>query len=174
MPTTLLCAARFCGLRACVFRCPLLLSAATVHVGVKQRVDDFSKYLYLTRVKNAQVILDAIQDGVARLTWKHDTFAYPDSHDSAANRYRGLETGRRPNVQLNSESVVVKPDVASVQIEKEAASQARLLLKPMLMAGHARLGLRSRVESQQKFRLPNLRSGYHPADFRDGSTVQLL
>jgi hypothetical protein len=121
MPTTLLWAARFCGLRACVCRCPtssLLLSAATVHVGVKQRVDDFSKYLYLTRVKNAQVILDAIQDGVARLTWKHDTFAYADSHDSAANRYRGLETGRRPNVQLNSESVVVKPDVASAQIEK--------------------------------------------------------
>jgi hypothetical protein len=38
------------------------------HVGVKQLVDDFAKYLYLPRVKNAQVILDAIQDGVARLT----------------------------------------------------------------------------------------------------------
>jgi hypothetical protein len=94
------------------------------HVGVKQLVDDFAKYLYLPRVKNAQVILDAIQDGVARLTWKQDTFAYADSYDSAAGRYRGLEAGRRPNVQLNSESVVVKPDVASGQIEKEAASQA--------------------------------------------------
>ena len=37
------------------------------HVGVKQLVDDFAKYVYLPRVKNAQVILDAIQDGVARL-----------------------------------------------------------------------------------------------------------
>ena len=93
------------------------------HVGVKQLVDDFAKYLYLPRVKNAQVILDAIQDGVARLTWKQDTFAYADSFDAAANRYRGLEAGRRPSVQLNSDSVVVKPDVASEQIEKEAASQ---------------------------------------------------
>src|SRR5271166_3808659 len=76
------------------------------NVGVKQLVDDFAKYLYLPRVKNAQVILDAIQDGVARLTWKQDTFAYADSYDAAAGRYRGLEAGRRPNVQLNSESVV--------------------------------------------------------------------
>lgn len=91
------------------------------HVGVKQLVDDFAKYLYLPRVKNAQVILDAIQDGAARLTWKRDTFAYADSYDVSANRYRGLEAGRRVTVQLNSESVVVKPDVASEQIEGESA-----------------------------------------------------
>jgi hypothetical protein len=87
---------------------------------VKQLVDDVAKYLYLPRVKNAQVILDAIQDGVARLTWKQDTFAYADSYDSQAGRYRGLEAGRRPNVQLNSESLVVKPEVAAEQMEKEA------------------------------------------------------
>ena len=78
------------------------------HVGVKQLVDDFAKYLYLPRVKNAQVILDAIQDGVARLTWKQDTFAYADSYDAAASRYRGLEGRPSVTVQLNSESVVVK------------------------------------------------------------------
>ena len=93
------------------------------HVGVKQLVDDFAKYLYLPRVKNAQVMLDAIQDGVARLTWKQDTFAYADSYDATAGRYRGLEAGRRPNVQLNSESVVIKPDVAAEQMEREAAAK---------------------------------------------------
>ena len=80
------------------------------HVGVKQLVDDFAKYLYLPRVKNAQVILDAIQDGVSRLTWSQDTFAYADYYDATADRYRGLEAGRRPTVQLNANSVVVKPD----------------------------------------------------------------
>ena len=94
------------------------------HVGVKQLVDDFAKYVYLPRVKNAQVILDAIQDGVARLTWKQDTFAYADSYDAAAARYRGLEAGRRPNVQLNSESVVIKPEVAAAQMEKDAAQSS--------------------------------------------------
>ena len=91
------------------------------HVGVKQLADDFAKYLYLPRVKNAQVILDAIQDGVGRLTWSQDTFAYADYYDAAADRYRGLEAGRRPTVQLNANSVVVKPDVAAAQIEKDSA-----------------------------------------------------
>ena len=91
------------------------------HVGVKQLVDDFAKYLYLPRVKNAQVILDAIQDGVGRLTWSQDTFAYADYYDATADRYRGLEAGRRPTVQLNANSVVVKPDVAAAQIEKDSA-----------------------------------------------------
>src|SRR6202035_1174977 len=86
------------------------------HVGVKQLVDDFAKYLYLPRVKNAQVILDAIQDGVSRLTWSQDTFAYADYYDDAADRYRGIEVGRRPTVQLTSTSVVVKPEVAASQI----------------------------------------------------------
>jgi hypothetical protein len=84
-------------------------------------VDDFAKYLYLPRVKNAQVILDAIQDGVGRLTWSQDTFAYADYYDATADRYRGLEAGRRPTVQLNANSVVVKPDVAAAQIEKDCA-----------------------------------------------------
>jgi hypothetical protein len=91
------------------------------HVGVKQLVDDFAKYLYLPRVKNAQVILDAIQDGVGRLTWSQDTFAYADYYDATADRYRGLEAGRRPTVQMTANSVVVKPDVAAAQIEKDSA-----------------------------------------------------
>jgi hypothetical protein len=84
-------------------------------------VDDFAKYLYLPRVKNAQVILDAIQDGVGRLTWSQDTFAYADYYDATADRYRGLEAGRRPTVQLNANSVVVKPDIAAAQVEKDSA-----------------------------------------------------
>ncbi len=93
------------------------------HVGVKQLVDDFAKYLYLPRVKNAQVILDAIQDGASRLTWSQDTFAYADYYDSTADRYRSLEAGSRPTVQLTANSVVVKPGVAAAQMEKDAASR---------------------------------------------------
>jgi hypothetical protein len=91
------------------------------HVGVKLLVDDFAKYLYLPRVKNAQVILDAIQDGVGRLTWSQDAFAYADYYDAASDRYRGLEAGRRPTVQLTGNSVVVKPEVAAAQIAKDSA-----------------------------------------------------
>jgi hypothetical protein len=91
------------------------------HVGVKQLVDDFAKYLYLPRVKNAQVLLAAIEDGVGRITWEQDAFAYADYFDTAADRYRGLEAGRRPTVQLNANSVVVKPGVAAAQIQRDSA-----------------------------------------------------
>jgi hypothetical protein len=91
------------------------------HVGVKQLFDDFAKYLYLPRVKNAEVILDAIQDGASRLTWSQDTFAYADYFDPATERYRGIEAGRRPTVQLNASSVVVKPEIAAAQMQKDSA-----------------------------------------------------
>jgi hypothetical protein len=88
---------------------------------VKQLVEDFAKYLYLPRVKNAQVLLDAIQDGVSRLTWEQETFAYADYYDGTADRYPGIEVGRRPTIQLNPNSVVVRPTVAAAQIQKDSA-----------------------------------------------------
>jgi hypothetical protein len=95
------------------------------HVGVKQLVDDFAKYLYLPRVKNAQVILDAIQDGISRFTWAQDAFAYADYYDAGADRYRGLEAGQRATIQLNATSVVVKPEVANAQIESDSGAARR-------------------------------------------------
>jgi hypothetical protein len=68
------------------------------------------------------VILDAIQDGVSRLTWSQDAFAYADYYDATSDRYRGLEAGRRPTVQMTANSVVVKPEVAAAQIEKDSAA----------------------------------------------------
>jgi hypothetical protein len=94
------------------------------HVGVKQLVDDFAKYQYLPRVKNSQVILDAIQDGISRFTWRQETFAYADSYDDASGRYLGLETGRRAPIELNSRSVVVKPEAAAAQQDADAAAAA--------------------------------------------------
>ncbi len=94
------------------------------HIGVKQLVDDFTKYLYLPRVKNSQVILDAIQSGISLLTWRQETFAYADSYDSAAGRYRGLSNPPHSTsvVRLDSSSVIVKPEVAAAQLEKELAA----------------------------------------------------
>jgi hypothetical protein len=91
-------------------------------VGVKQLIEDSTKYLYLPRVKNSQVLVEAIQDGVNLITWKKDTFAYADSFDQGAQRYRGLVVARRPSVQVNSSSLVVKSEAAWEQLEKDAAT----------------------------------------------------
>ena len=38
------------------------------------------------------MLLAAIRDGVSLLTWENDAFAFADSFDEGAGRYRGLRT----------------------------------------------------------------------------------
>jgi hypothetical protein len=49
------------------------------HVALKQLAEDFAKYLYLPRLRDVDVLLAAIRDGLGLLNWQQDTFAYADS-----------------------------------------------------------------------------------------------
>ncbi len=59
------------------------------HVAVKQLVEDFARYLYLPRLAGPEVLVQAIRDGVALLTWQSDTFAYAESYDEGAGALPG-------------------------------------------------------------------------------------
>ena len=48
------------------------------HVAIKQLVEDFARYLYLPRLKEPAVLLEAIRDGLRLLTWSQDSFAYAE------------------------------------------------------------------------------------------------
>ena len=89
------------------------------HVEVRQLVDDFGRYLYLPRLGGPQVLMRAIQDGVAQLTWATDAFALAESHDDSAGRYRGLRGGRTVEVLPESAELLVKPEVARKQLDEE-------------------------------------------------------
>lgn len=91
------------------------------HVAIKQLAEDFARYLYLPRLSNSQVLLGAIKDGVSLLTWEMDSFAYADSFDEAAGRYRGLRCGQNVLVTVN-EGMLVKSEVARKQAEADAAT----------------------------------------------------
>jgi hypothetical protein len=65
------------------------------NVGIRQLVDDFARYLYLPRLAGPDVLAQTIRDGIGLLTWRSDTFAYAESYDEAASRYRGLRGGLR-------------------------------------------------------------------------------
>jgi len=93
----------------------------TEHVTVKQLAEDFGRYLYLPRLSDAQVLLEAINDGVTLLTWEKETFAYADSYDEAAGRYRGLRHSHRLLLTDVNVGMVVKPEAARRQIDAEAA-----------------------------------------------------
>ncbi|MGE0884280.1 MAG: ATP-binding protein [Blastocatellales bacterium] len=92
------------------------------HVAVKQLVEDFARYIYLPRLKNPEVLLSAIRDGLALMLWPQESFAYADSFDEAAQRYVGLRAGRHIEISgENSSGLLVQPDVAQRQIEAETA-----------------------------------------------------
>ncbi len=108
------------------------------HVPIKQLVEDFARYLYLPRLKHPDVLLSAIRDGLALLTWSMDSFAYADSYDEAVSRYRGLRCGQMVAVFADSApGLVVKPDVALKQYEAETRSLPSAPTGPGMAAGNS-------------------------------------
>jgi Tfp pilus assembly protein PilP len=68
------------------------------HVAIKQLVEDFARYLYLPRLRNTGVLLEAMREGLRLLTWARGSFAFADAFDDKAGRYVGLRYGQMVNV----------------------------------------------------------------------------
>ena len=92
------------------------------HVSIKQIVEDFAQYLYLPRVSDPKVLLNAISDGSTLLTWEQDAYAFADSFDDEAKRYRGLRGGKVVSLpDTDAPGLLVKPDIARRQLDAERA-----------------------------------------------------
>jgi hypothetical protein len=92
------------------------------HVAIKQLADDFARYLYLPRLKDSDVLLAAVKNGVEQLLWEHDSFAYAEGWDALRERYRGLRAGQTGAVSV-SEGLVVQAAAARRQLDAEAAAR---------------------------------------------------
>lgn len=94
------------------------------HVAIKQLVEDFARYLYLPRLREPAVLLNAIREGVALLTWEQDSFAYAESFDESAGRYRGIRGGQNVSlVDADAPGLIVKQGVARKQLEAESVKK---------------------------------------------------
>ena len=92
------------------------------HVSIKQIVEDFARYLYLPRLRDSTVLLNAISAGVALLTWEQEAYALADSFDDEAKRYRGLRGGQVVSLpDADAPGLLVKPDIARQQLDAERA-----------------------------------------------------
>ena len=89
------------------------------HVAIRQLVDDFARYLYLSRLRDPSVLVNAIQEGFRALTWREDSFAYADLYDEAKGRYAGLRGGEGITVSDHDAGLLVRSDVAAAQLEAE-------------------------------------------------------
>lgn len=105
------------ALRQEMDRIPLWRSEA---VAIQQLIEDFASYLYLPRLKEPAVLLAAVREGLALLTWEQDSFAYADRYDQATGRYQGLRSGQQiPLADSPTLGVLVKTEVARRQMEDE-------------------------------------------------------
>jgi hypothetical protein len=104
------------------------------HVSTKQLADDYAQYLYLQRVRDPEVLITSIRQGLESITWRSDTFAYAARFEAASERYFDLVGGKICTVLMDGNSLLVKPDVAAKQIELERANMQR---KPQETGGVA-------------------------------------
>jgi hypothetical protein len=95
-------------------------------VGVKQLTEDMARYLYLPRLRDTDVLIKAMEDGLARLNWRDETFAYAEALNEKHQRYEGLQAGKAVRVLTDGRSVLVQPAVAAAQIEAEERERNKI------------------------------------------------
>ena len=88
------------------------------HVAVAQLLEDFARYLYLPRLRSPELLTEAAVGGVSSLMWEEETFAYAEGFDEAKGRYLGL-CGGRQDVRVAASGLLVKPEVAAAQFDRE-------------------------------------------------------
>jgi hypothetical protein len=88
-------------------------------VGVKQLAEDMARYLYLPRLRDIDVLIRAIEDGLQRISWREETFAYAEAYNDKRQRYEGLQAGQAVRVLTDGRSLLVRPEVAARQLDEE-------------------------------------------------------
>ncbi len=100
----------------------------TSHIGVKKLWEYLCTYIYLPRLRDVDVLLDAIRDGVR----SRDFFGYAAAVGEDG-RYQGLVFGTSGgSILLDSYSVLVKPEVAMKQQESEVTATEYTSSKPAI------------------------------------------
>jgi predicted AAA+ superfamily ATPase len=93
------------------------------HVGIKQLCEYMARYLYLPRLRDEQVLIGAIQEGVSSPI-SRETFAYAEGCDEERQRYLGLRAGQPGRIIPDDRSLLVKPEAASEQLDQEREASA--------------------------------------------------
>lgn len=96
------------------------------HISVKKLWEYLCTYLYLPRLRDVEVLLDAMRDGVRG----RDFFGYAAAVGDDG-RYQGLSFATSgAAILLDSSSVLVKPDIAARQIEADARAAVTVTVAP--------------------------------------------
>ena len=85
------------------------------HLSLKDLREYLNRSIYLPRLKNQEVLIKAVQAAVSGML--PGPFAYAERWDEKTDTYLGLAIDRAGHaaVVIDSDSVIVKPDVAEAQ-----------------------------------------------------------
>jgi hypothetical protein len=101
------------------------------HVAIQQLAEDFARYIYLPRLKDTGVLIEAIMSGLGLLTWMQDSFAYAEIFDETVGRYRGLRAGQHVWIAEDSLlGILVRPEIAQRQLTAETPTTPEGVAKP--------------------------------------------
>jgi len=73
----------------------------------------------LPKLSSPHLLQEAIESGLSLISWQKDSFAFAESFDEENARYRGLRAGTQVLVSLDGYGLLVKPDLAEIQLSKE-------------------------------------------------------
>ncbi|MCC7192147.1 MAG: hypothetical protein IT444_05125 [Phycisphaeraceae bacterium] len=90
------------------------------HLSIKKLWEYLKSYCYLPRLYDENVLIDTIADGVVR--WDAP-FGYATMVDAQGN-HKGLAFDNPARVYFDDRSVIVRPDAARDQLEREANERA--------------------------------------------------
>ena len=101
------------------------------HVLLRQLIEDFARYVYLPRLLNPSVLLEAVSSGLLSVAWESETFAYAEMYDAETDTYRGIKVGEVVRLGQDDAGLLVKPDVAAECLKR----LSRELIPPAIAPG---------------------------------------
>lgn len=91
------------------------------HVALGEVWEAFARYVYLPRLRDAQVLAGSVRDGPSSTTWETDAFGTADVVDTKSGRYLGLAGGSLPRF-VSASTLLVQPWRAASQLAVEQAA----------------------------------------------------
>jgi hypothetical protein len=115
------------------------------HIDLKQLWNYLAQYVYLPRLRDEKVLLQAIQAGVSELLWT-ENFAYATGWDEDKQRYLGLKAGEHITPALSNQCLLVKPEIAKQQMDADLA-RTQAPREPLKNSATNELGGRSEANA---------------------------
>ena len=94
------------------------------HVSVQHLLEAFSKYICLPRLVAPELLIQAVNDGVASPDWEEEAFAFAEEYDESGKTFIGITAGESISIEQDTAGLLVRAEVASALLEALAKEEA--------------------------------------------------